>query len=114
MGGGGFDIHYGIFRNEKDTVYESSKATNERLLTCLDWTFPVTKDSYVLDLGSGHGGISHEVRAFCCCCWLCFSFWSRRDVVVCHTFISYASIKLKIYHQKIGNESTKEYLLKYL
>ena len=62
MGGGGFDIHYGIFRKPTDTAYESSKATNERLLTCLDWTFPVTKDSYVLDLGSGHGGISHEVR----------------------------------------------------
>ena len=62
MGGGGFDIHYGIFRKPTDTVYEASKATNDRLLTCLDWTHPVTKDSYVLDLGSGHGGISHEVR----------------------------------------------------
>ena len=61
MGGGGFDIHYGIFRKASDTVYEASKATNARLLTCLDWTLPVTKDSYVLDLGSGHGGISHEV-----------------------------------------------------
>ncbi|KAL3927863.1 MAG: hypothetical protein SGARI_005208 [Bacillariaceae sp.] len=27
----------------------------------MDWTFPVTKDSYVLDLGSGHGGISHAI-----------------------------------------------------
>ena len=61
MGGGGFDIHYGCFRSDKDTVYEASKATNDRLLTCMDWTLPVTKDSYVLDLGSGHGGISHEV-----------------------------------------------------
>lgn len=61
MGGGGFDIHYGCFRKESDTVFESSKATNDRLLTCLDWTLPVKKDSYVLDLGSGHGGISHEV-----------------------------------------------------
>jgi sarcosine/dimethylglycine N-methyltransferase len=61
MGGGGFDIHYGCFRESTDTVYESSKATNDRLLTCLDWTFPVTKDSFVLDLGSGHGGISHEI-----------------------------------------------------
>lgn len=42
-------------------VFEASKATNERLLTSLDWTFPVTKDAFVLDLGSGHGGISHEV-----------------------------------------------------
>jgi sarcosine/dimethylglycine N-methyltransferase len=61
MGGGGFDIHYGCFRSPSDTVYEASKATNDRLLTCLDWTLPVTKDSYVLDLGSGHGGISHEI-----------------------------------------------------
>jgi len=61
MGGGGFDIHFGCFRSPTDAVYEASKATNERLLTCMDWTFPVTKDSYVLDLGSGHGGISHEV-----------------------------------------------------
>ncbi len=61
MGGGGFDIHYGCFRSPTDTVFESSKATNERLLTCLDWTLPVTKDSYILDLGSGHGGISHEI-----------------------------------------------------
>ena len=61
MGGGGMDIHYGIFRSATDTVYESSKATNDRLLTTLDWTHPVTKDSYVLDLGSGHGGISHEI-----------------------------------------------------
>lgn len=61
MGGGGFDIHYGCFRAASDSVYESSKATNDRLLTCLDWTLPVTKDSYVLDLGSGHGGISHAI-----------------------------------------------------
>ena len=61
MGGGGFDIHYGCFRSATDSVFESSKATNDRLLTCLDWTLPVTKDSYVLDLGSGHGGISHEI-----------------------------------------------------
>lgn len=67
MGGGGFDIHYGCFRSHTDTVLESSKATNDRLLTCLDWTLPVTKDSYVLDLGSGHGGISHEIaRRFGC------------------------------------------------
>lgn len=61
MGGGGMDIHYGCFRKPTDTVYEASKATNDRLLTCLDWTFPVTKDCYILDLGSGHGGISHEI-----------------------------------------------------
>jgi cyclopropane fatty-acyl-phospholipid synthase-like methyltransferase len=46
-----------------DTVYESSKETNKRLLTTLDWFRPVTKDSLVLDLGSGHGGLSHELAA---------------------------------------------------
>lgn len=61
MGGGGFDIHYGVYRKPTDSVFESSKETNARLLTALDWTFPVTEDSYILDLGSGHGGISHEI-----------------------------------------------------
>jgi sarcosine/dimethylglycine N-methyltransferase len=61
MGGGGYDIHYGIFRTGADNVYVASKATNGRLLTLLDWTLPVTTDSYILDLGSGHGGISHEI-----------------------------------------------------
>lgn len=82
MGGGGFDIHYGIFRKPTDTVYEASKATNDRLLTCMDWTLPVTKDSVVLDLGSGHGGISHEVCVLLwnleCC--LNFGHFCRRPV----------------------------------
>jgi cyclopropane fatty-acyl-phospholipid synthase-like methyltransferase len=46
-----------------DTVYESSKETNKRLLTTMDWYRPVTPESVVLDLGSGHGGLSHEVAA---------------------------------------------------
>lgn len=68
MGGGGFDIHYGCFTKESDTVYEASKETNHRLLTCLDWVRPCvsssaspSSSSHVLDLGSGHGGISHEI-----------------------------------------------------
>ena len=61
MGGGGLDIHYGIYRKPTDGVYESSKATNKNLLQSLDWMCPITKDSVVLDLGSGHGGISHEL-----------------------------------------------------
>lgn len=59
-GGGGLDIHYGVFTKDTDSVYESSKETNKRLLTVLDWTRPITADSVVLDLGSGHGGLSHE------------------------------------------------------
>jgi sarcosine/dimethylglycine N-methyltransferase len=61
MGGGGMDIHYGVFTKSTDTVYESSKETNHRLITSLHWTRPITKDSVVLDLGSGHGGISQEI-----------------------------------------------------
>lgn len=41
MGGGGLDIHYGIYRSPKDGVFESSKATNKKLLADLDWTCPV-------------------------------------------------------------------------
>ena len=60
-GGGGYDIHYGMFRTATDGVFESSKNTNAALLRLLDQTRPVTKDSVVLDLGSGHGGLSHEI-----------------------------------------------------
>merc|ERR1711884_703531 len=61
MGGGGMDIHFGIFRTPKDGVYAASKHTNARMLQMLDWANPITPDSHVLDLGSGHGGISHEI-----------------------------------------------------
>eukprot|EP00303_Exanthemachrysis_gayraliae_P013761 CAMPEP_0206024228 /NCGR_PEP_ID=MMETSP1464-20131121/37838_1 /ASSEMBLY_ACC=CAM_ASM_001124 /TAXON_ID=119497 /ORGANISM="Exanthemachrysis gayraliae, Strain RCC1523" /LENGTH=288 /DNA_ID=CAMNT_0053398231 /DNA_START=70 /DNA_END=932 /DNA_ORIENTATION=+ len=61
MGGGGMDIHYGAFRSASDGVFESSKETNKRLLTTLDWMRPITEKSLVLDLGSGHGGLSHEL-----------------------------------------------------
>merc|ERR1712003_607669 len=61
MGGGGFDIHYGVYRKPTDSVYESSKETNERLMTVLDWFGPITTESVVLDLGSGHGGLSHAI-----------------------------------------------------
>ena len=61
MGGGGLDIHYGIFRSSADGVYEASKATNKKLMEELDWKRPVGPESVVLDLGSGHGGLSHEL-----------------------------------------------------
>lgn len=44
-----------------DTVYEASKETNRRLCTTLSWFYPTTPESRILDLGSGHGGLSHEM-----------------------------------------------------
>jgi cyclopropane fatty-acyl-phospholipid synthase-like methyltransferase len=61
MGGGGLDIHYGVFKSDADGVYSASKETNARLLTSLDWMRPVAPESLVLDLGSGHGGLSHAL-----------------------------------------------------
>mmetsp|Transcript_6571 Transcript_6571/g.19986 ORF Transcript_6571/g.19986 Transcript_6571/m.19986 type:complete len:309 (-) Transcript_6571:633-1559(-) len=61
MGGGGYDIHYGIFKKPSDGVYESSKATNAAVIETLDRTRGITPESVVLDLGSGHGGLSHEI-----------------------------------------------------
>jgi len=63
MGGGGLDIHYGVFRSADDGVYAASKETNARLLTALEWMRPVRAGSVVLDLGSGHGGLSHQLLA---------------------------------------------------
>ncbi|KAK3268501.1 hypothetical protein CYMTET_23003 [Cymbomonas tetramitiformis] len=67
MGGGGHDIHFGIFHDEKWGVLESSKATTDKMMDDLNWASPVTKDSTVLDLGSGHGGGTHSmVKRFGC------------------------------------------------
>lgn len=61
MGGGGYDIHYGIFKKATDGVYESSKATNAAIIETMDRTRGLNSGSLVLDLGSGHGGLSHEI-----------------------------------------------------
>lgn len=67
LGGGGHGIRYGIFRSAADTAHQTSLETSSRLITSLDWIRPVTPGSMVLDLGSGHGGISHELaRRFGC------------------------------------------------
>ena len=66
QGGGGYDIHYGVFTNPTtDTVFTSSKETNTRLLTTLEWfrSFANPQECRILDLGSGHGGLSHEAAA---------------------------------------------------
>lgn len=87
MGGGGLDIHYGIFRSPTDGVYEASKATNRFLKQQLDWVNPIFSgkkgvfishpgsggqvdneqlhssplECEILDLGAGTGGLSHEM-----------------------------------------------------
>jgi hypothetical protein len=40
-GGGGHDIHYGIFRAPSDGVRESSAASTAFMMSCMDWARPV-------------------------------------------------------------------------
>ena len=40
MGGGGHDIHYGIFRSPSDGVRESSKHSTDFMMSCMDWARP--------------------------------------------------------------------------
>ena len=61
MGGGGHDIHFGIYKNPTDGVKESSAHTTEWMMTQMDWAKTITPDAHVLDLGSGHGGGSHAM-----------------------------------------------------
>jgi len=63
MGGGGHDIHFGIYKNPTDGVLESSNYTTEWMATQMDWAKSITKDSHILDLGSGHGGGSHYLAS---------------------------------------------------
>ena len=41
MGGGGHDIHYGLFRSEEDGVRESSANSTAFMMSCMDWARPV-------------------------------------------------------------------------
>ena len=61
MGGGGHDIHFGIYKEPTDGVFESSKYTTEWMMTQMEWAKPIKKDMHILDLGSGHGGGSHAM-----------------------------------------------------
>lgn len=60
MGGGGDDIHFGIYRSPGDGVRESSAATTEWMMTQLDMA-KIEPGARVLDVGSGHGGGSHAL-----------------------------------------------------
>ena len=55
MGGGGNDIHFGIYRDPTDGVKESANRTTEWMMTQMDMAKEITKDMHVLDVGSGHG-----------------------------------------------------------
>lgn len=61
MGGGGDDIHFGIYRDGKDGVRESSAATTAWMMTQLDMARPLARGDRLLDIGSGHGGGSHAL-----------------------------------------------------
>ena len=61
MGGGGHDIHFGIYKDPEDGVKESSAYTTEWMMTQMDWAKTIKPDMHVLDLGSGHGGGSHAM-----------------------------------------------------
>mmetsp|Transcript_27630 Transcript_27630/g.65587 ORF Transcript_27630/g.65587 Transcript_27630/m.65587 type:complete len:292 (-) Transcript_27630:244-1119(-) len=61
MGGGGHDIHFGLFKESAWGVRESSEATTSIMLDLMNWGTTIGKDSHVLDLGSGHGGGSHAL-----------------------------------------------------
>jgi len=61
MGGGGMDIHFGLFRHNTDNVRVAAENTTELMLNTMDWLKPVKPESVVLDLGSGHGGSTHKM-----------------------------------------------------
>lgn len=82
MGGGGHDIHFGLFKNPAtDGVYESSKHTTDFMCHSMDWAAPVTKDSRVLDLGSGHGGGTHAMVTKFGCSVDCFNLGPEQNAM---------------------------------
>ncbi|MEB3341102.1 methyltransferase domain-containing protein [Okeania sp.] len=49
---GGEDIHIGIYQSENESVFDASRRTVEKIASLLN----LSKDSKVLDIGSGYGG----------------------------------------------------------
>ena len=61
MGGGGNDIHFGIYRDPTDGVKESANRTTEWMMTQMDMAKEITKDMHVLDVGSSFVSSSHAM-----------------------------------------------------
>jgi len=58
MGGGGGNIHYGIFRSEEDGVREAADASVDFLAASINAHCPL-RGARVLDVGSGTGAAAH-------------------------------------------------------
>lgn len=50
---GGEDIHIGLYQSASEPIFEASRRTVERMASYLK---SLTKESHVLDIGSGYGG----------------------------------------------------------
>ena len=72
MGGGGHDIHYGLFRSEEDGVRESSANSTAFMMSCMDWARPVRcaprrrAPLHVRRMQSPGGADSCSAAAYCC------------------------------------------------
>ena len=46
MGGGGYDIHFGIYKSPTDGVKESSQHTTDWMMTQMDWALPTPLNAW--------------------------------------------------------------------
>jgi sarcosine/dimethylglycine N-methyltransferase len=81
MGGGGHDIHFGLFKSPDEGVKESGDNTTNFMCDSMNWAAPVTKDSVVLDLGSGHGGGTHAMVTKFGCTVDCFNLGPEQNAM---------------------------------
>ena len=79
QGGGGSDIHFGLFKKPEWGVLESSIATTDFMLSSLDWIQPLSSSSLVLDAGSGHGGAAHALVQKYGCKVQCFNLGPNQN-----------------------------------
>ncbi|MFP4184453.1 MAG: sarcosine/dimethylglycine N-methyltransferase [Halorhodospira sp.] len=52
---GGEDLHVGIYQDDEESIFDASRRTVERMASKLN---NLNADSYVLDVGSGYGGVA--------------------------------------------------------
>jgi sarcosine/dimethylglycine N-methyltransferase len=54
---GGEDIHVGLYQHDKESIFDASARTVERMIGMV----PLTQDSHVLDVGAGYGGAGRHI-----------------------------------------------------
>ena len=74
---GGEDIHIGLYRDDKDSIYEASRRTVDKMVSLVPQK--ITESTKVLDLGAGYGGSARYLAEKFSCDVLALNISERQN-----------------------------------